>query len=187
MIMQQAIARSGLSKHKSRHPPPVGLLNSAKQHTDHKRKHSECFQERSPLLQQSEMVVATSSWTKMFAVHPPPAPFRVGAWQDVNSAGGGERQAGVRSQSWEMPLCSPFTPVLPRGPVGTAHHPGPAPSSRPLCFTWAALRGSSRATCGGEATAGPPAPGWWGRDEPRVPPPIQTACFPPQRSLCPTL
>ena len=70
--MQQAIARSGLSKHKSRHPPPVGLLNSAKQHTDHKRKHSECFQERSPLLQQSEMVVATSSWTKMFAVHPPP-------------------------------------------------------------------------------------------------------------------
>ena len=52
VITQQAIARSCLSKHKSRHPPPVGLLNSAKQHTDHKRKHSECFQERSPLLQQ---------------------------------------------------------------------------------------------------------------------------------------
>ena len=167
VITQQAIARSCLSKHKSRHPPPVGLLNSAKQHTDHKCKHSECFQERSPLLQQDVHQVRLSwpspAGLKCLLSTPAPHPA---VQEDVNSAGGGERQAGVCSQSWEMPLCSPFTPVLPRGPVGTAHHPGPTPSSRPLCFTWAALRGSSRATCRGEATAGPLAPGWWGRDEP---------------------
>ena len=133
MIMQQAIARSGLSKHKSRHPPPVGLLNSAKQHTDHKRKHSECFQERSPLLQQSEMVVATSSWTKMFAVHPPPAPFRVGAWQDVNSAGAGRgRQvsavrAGRCLSAHPSPQCSPGVPWAPHTTL--APLPAPVPSA----------------------------------------------------------
>ena len=146
VITQWAITSSGLPKHKSRHPPPVGLLNSAKQHTNHEHKHSECFQEQSPLLQQD---LHWAGWPR-----PPPAglerlpPFRVGAWEDVNSAGGGERQAGVCSQSWEMPLCSPFTPMLPRGPAGIVRHPGPTPSSRPCCFMWVAPRGSARTTCG---------------------------------------
>lgn len=126
VIMQWAVTCSALPKHKSRHPPPVGLLSSAKQHTNHEqalRVLPGAVASAPARPSPGGMAAATSSWTRASAVpHPGQGPGKTRTLP-------GEGEAGRRLQL-ELGDASLLT-LHPNAALGSrGHRASPWPHSQ---------------------------------------------------------